>query len=94
MVIRDPFPQTYSVNLLHEKRKGLLWQKVRGEGGEEEQARVEEGVQCQRCRLQSDCSLQSNRCGALAQMHEASLYWLTSALHQGGTVTGYYHVDH
>lgn len=42
-------------------------------GSREDQVRAEEGVQCQRCRLQSNSSGQSKRHGALAQMHEAGL---------------------
>lgn len=62
-----------------------------------DQARAEEGVQCQRCRLQSDSSLQSTRRGALAQMHETGLTGLPQHCtreRERETVTGYYHVDH
>lgn len=79
-----------SAEKLHGERKVSCGREKVKEGrkekkkGREDQASAEQGkhVVCQRCRTQSNVSLQSGRRGALARTHRAGPYWLTSALHQ------------
>lgn len=68
-------------------------------GSREDQVGAEEErgafffLRCQRGRLHSNRSGQSKRRGSFGSDARSWPDWLTSALHQRGTVTGYYRVD-
>lgn len=68
--------------------------RMKGKRSREDQHRAEEGAQCMSA-LSNAVKLFSTIKPTWSFGSDArrQAYWLTSALHQRGTVTGYYHVD-